>query len=117
MALIGAGQGLAFAPLTNAGLAGVAPTDAGAASGLVNTAHQLGMALGLAVLAAVAVRAGAGTDGPSAVAAHVRAALTGSTVLLALALAVVLALVVPAGRAERRRAASLADRQVVRAAV
>ena len=48
MVLIGAGQGLAFAPLTNAGIAGVAPTDAGAASGLLNTAHQLGMALGLA---------------------------------------------------------------------
>ena len=68
MVLIGAGQGLAFAPLTNAGIAGVAPADAGAASGLVNTAHQLGMALGLAVLSAVAVRAGAGPDGPDAVA-------------------------------------------------
>jgi EmrB/QacA subfamily drug resistance transporter len=106
MVLVGAGQGLAFAPLTNAGIAGVAPADAGAASGLVNTAHQLGMALGLAVLSAVALRAGTGTSGPDAVAEHVGAALTGSSVLLALALLVVLAVVVPAGRSDRRRAAS-----------
>ena len=98
MVLIGAGQGLAFAPLTNAGIAGVAPADAGAASGLVNTAHQLGTALGLAVLSAVALRAGAGSGGPTAVAEHVRAALTGGSVLLAIALVVVLALVVPGGR-------------------
>ena len=64
MVLIGAGQGLAFAPLTNAGIAGVAPADAGAASGLVNTAHQLGMALGLAVLSAVAARCRTGAGRP-----------------------------------------------------
>jgi len=46
MVLIGAGQGLAFAPLTTFGIAAVRGEDAGAASGLVNTAHQLGMALG-----------------------------------------------------------------------
>jgi EmrB/QacA subfamily drug resistance transporter len=102
MVLIGAGQGLAFAPLTNAGIGGVAPADAGAASGLVNTAHQLGTALGLAVLSAVALRAGTGSGGPVAVAEQVRAALTGSSALLALALLVVLVLVVPAGRSDRR---------------
>ena len=42
MVLIGAGQGLAFAPLTSFGIRCPA-ADAGAASGLVNTAHQLGM--------------------------------------------------------------------------
>jgi len=100
MVLVGAGQGLAFAPLTNAGIAGVAPADAGAASGLVNTAHQLGTALGLAVLSAVALRAGAGASGADAVAEHVSAALTGSSVLLAFALVVALVLVVPAGRSK-----------------
>ena len=59
MILIGAGQGLAFAPLTSAGISGVQAEDAGAASGLVNTAHQLGSALGLGIL--VAVSAGAGS--------------------------------------------------------
>ena len=39
MILIGAGQGLAFAPLTSAGIAGTEASDAGAASGLVNVFH------------------------------------------------------------------------------
>jgi len=108
MVLIGAGQGLAFAPLTNAGIAGVAPADAGAASGLVNTAHQLGMALGLAVLSAVALRAGTGAGGPEAVAEHVRAALTGGSVILALTLLIVVLVIVPAGRRDRRPKGALA---------
>ena len=105
MVLLGVGQGLAFAPLTNAGIAGVAPADAGAASGLVNTAHQLGTALGLAVLAAVAVRAGAGLSGPAAVTEHVRAALAGSTAMLAVGLAVVLVLIVPGRRPGKTKGA------------
>ncbi|MDH6287211.1 MFS transporter [Rhodococcus opacus] len=98
MVLVGAGQGLAFGLLTNAGIAGVDSADAGAASGLVNTAHQLGMALGLGVLVALAADAGANLDGPAAVTEHVGAALTGGTVLLALALVVVLTVIVPAAR-------------------
>ncbi|WP_281534546.1 MFS transporter [Cryobacterium breve] len=42
MLLIGLGQGLTFAPLTGYGISGVTGEDAGAASGLLNTAHQLG---------------------------------------------------------------------------
>lgn len=95
MLLIGSGQGLAFAPLTNAGLAGVAPEDSGAASGLLNTAHQLGMALGLSVLVAVSAHAGTTLSGPDAVAEHVRVALTGSSVLLAAALLVTVAVILP----------------------
>jgi predicted MFS family arabinose efflux permease len=113
MALIGAGQGLAFAPLTNAGIAGVAPADAGAASGLVNTAHQLGTALGLAVLSAVALRADTGLRGPAAVAEHVRAALTGGSAMLSVALVVVLVLVVPVGRSSQRQRVASADQPEV----
>jgi EmrB/QacA subfamily drug resistance transporter len=51
--LIGAGMGVSFVSLTSAGLAGVAPADAGAASGLINVMQQLGAALGLAVLVTV----------------------------------------------------------------
>jgi hypothetical protein len=79
----------------------VAPADAGAASGLVNTAHQLGMALGLAVLSAVAAGAGAGLTGPAAVVEHVGAALTAGSVLLAAALLVVLVVLVPGRRSDR----------------
>lgn len=47
MLLIGFGQGLAMSPLTNLGIREVEPADAGAASGLVNVAHQVGGAFGL----------------------------------------------------------------------
>jgi predicted MFS family arabinose efflux permease len=60
MVLIGIGQGGTLTPLTVSGIAGAAAEDAGAASGLVNVAHQLGGSLGLGVLvtAADAGRAG-----------------------------------------------------------
>jgi predicted MFS family arabinose efflux permease len=91
MVLIGAGQGLAFAPLTTFGIAGVRGEDAGAASGLVNTAHQLGMALGLAALVAVAANA-------TPLVSQVSVALTWGAGLLALCLVVSLAVIVPAHR-------------------
>ncbi|NEA24000.1 MFS transporter [Actinomadura bangladeshensis] len=52
--LISAGSGLLNTPLTNAVTAGVPERDAGAASGLMNTAKQTGAALGLAALAVAA---------------------------------------------------------------
>ena len=51
--LVGAGGGMAFLSLTTASLRGVDPQDAGAASGLVNTAQQLGGTVGLAIMVAV----------------------------------------------------------------
>jgi hypothetical protein len=51
--VFGMGNGLAFVPLTTAALDGVAPEDAGAASGLVNVMQQVGGSLGLAVLVTV----------------------------------------------------------------
>jgi len=53
LVLMGIGAGSALVTLTSASLAGVAPEDAGAASGLVNVAMQVGGALGLAVLVTV----------------------------------------------------------------
>lgn len=82
MALIGAGQGMTLSPLTAAGIAGVPAQDAGAASGVVNVAHQLGNSLGLAVLVALA--------GAAPLAQRVTTALTASSVMLVLALALLL---------------------------
>ena len=48
------GLGFAFVPMTIAAVAGVEPHEAGLASGLINTSQQVGGALGLAVLAAIA---------------------------------------------------------------
>jgi EmrB/QacA subfamily drug resistance transporter len=51
MLLLGTGLGLTFPSLMTLAMSGVAPTEAGLASGLVNTTTQVGGALGLAVLA------------------------------------------------------------------
>ena len=50
----GFGLGLSFVPITIASLAGVARSDAGVASGLINTSRQIGGALGLAGASAIA---------------------------------------------------------------
>ncbi|KNX38742.1 MFS transporter [Luteipulveratus halotolerans] len=60
MVVFALGNGTAFVPLTAAGIAGVAPKDAGVASGLVNVTQQLGGSVGLAVLVTVFATAGDG---------------------------------------------------------
>ena len=52
--LIGAGLGFSFVPISIAALAGVESGEAGLASGLFNTSQQIGGALGIAALSAVA---------------------------------------------------------------
>jgi EmrB/QacA subfamily drug resistance transporter len=54
MVLLGAGAGLSFPALMTLSMSGATPSDAGLASGLVNTTLQVGGALGLAVLATTA---------------------------------------------------------------
>jgi EmrB/QacA subfamily drug resistance transporter len=51
---LGLGAGIGFNPLLLAAMSGVAPTEAGLASGVVNTSFMMGGALGLAVLVAIA---------------------------------------------------------------
>jgi EmrB/QacA subfamily drug resistance transporter len=61
---IGLGAGIAFNPLLLAAMSGVAPSEAGLASGVVNTAFMMGGALGLAILASLAdSRTGSLLDG------------------------------------------------------
>jgi EmrB/QacA subfamily drug resistance transporter len=50
---IGVGLGFSFVPMSIAALAGVAPHEAGLASGLFNTSQQIGGALGVAVFSTV----------------------------------------------------------------
>jgi MFS family permease len=54
MILLGLGAGIAFNPVLLAAMSDVEPTEAGLASGLVNTSFMMGGALGLAVLASLA---------------------------------------------------------------
>ncbi len=51
MVLLGTGAGACFPALMTVAMSGATPSDAGLASGLVNTTAQVGGALGLAVLA------------------------------------------------------------------
>jgi EmrB/QacA subfamily drug resistance transporter len=51
MLLLGAGAGLAFPAIMTLAMSGATPSDAGLASGLINTTTQVGGAIGLAVLA------------------------------------------------------------------
>lgn len=106
--LFGAGNGLAFMPLTQASLVDVPPRQAGAASGLVNVAQQVGGALGLAILVTVgssAARDASAVGGtPAAIAQHAfvvgadRAFLVGAMFLAATV--VLLAVALPrSGRA------------------
>jgi EmrB/QacA subfamily drug resistance transporter len=94
MVVLGVGAGAAFTPLTALGVTGVAPEDAGAASGLVNVAHQLGGSLGLGVLVTVfAAAAPQELDARAALAHRIASSLTVGAAMLALALAVVVALI------------------------
>jgi hypothetical protein len=108
--LIGARQGAALTPLTSAAIAGIHPEDAGAASGLVNVAHQLGGSLGLGILVTVYASADATGLGANGLIAHrVSTALTVGIGMLLLALVLVVALIVrPPRRGAQSRSAALA---------
>lgn len=54
MILIGAGQGFCLAPMTVAGISEIDVRYVGAASGVLNMAHQVGASFGLGLIASVA---------------------------------------------------------------
>jgi EmrB/QacA subfamily drug resistance transporter len=58
--LVGAGLGLVFAPAFTLGTLGVAPSDAGAASAMVNVAQQIGGSIGTSLLNTIAAVAASG---------------------------------------------------------
>jgi EmrB/QacA subfamily drug resistance transporter len=72
--LIGVGMGFSFVPISIAALAGISSTQAGLASGLINTSQQIGGALGIAILATVSTTR---TDSLLASGSDRAAALTG----------------------------------------
>lgn len=103
--VMGVGAGMVFQPFTTLGLSDVEARDAGAASGLVNVAHQTGASLGLAVLIAVFEAANrSATPSGSAFAHAISVSIAGSAVFLTASLVAVLILMLPAGKARRASA-------------
>lgn len=99
MLLIGLGNGAALGPLTVAGVNRVHPDDQGAASGMVNVAHQMGGTLGLGILVAVFAHAGSASLSGTALLSHqISTAVMGSSIMSCLALVTVLLLIVPASK-------------------
>jgi MFS family permease len=82
MAVSGLGIGVSAVASTNLGVSSVSTDHQGSASGLVNTATQLGTALGVALLLTLAEQAGArtGADDGTAVAAYRTALLAAAAI-------------------------------------
>ncbi|MEU9829897.1 MFS transporter [Streptosporangium sp. NPDC048047] len=78
------GMSLAYIPAMMSAMSGVRPEESGLASGIVNTTYQIGSALGLAVMTALATGgAAAGATGPTALTGGFRAAFVGAAVAAA----------------------------------
>ncbi|MGY2701533.1 putative MFS family arabinose efflux permease [Nocardioides sp. HB32] len=58
LVLLGFGIGMVFVPVTVTSMTGIPASHAGVASGFLMTGHELGSALGVAILSAVATSAG-----------------------------------------------------------
>ncbi len=105
--VMGGGAGMIFQPFTTLGLSGVDAKDAGAASGLVNVAHQTGASLGLAVLISVFEAVNRGAAPSTASFAHaISISIWGSVIFLTASLAAVLIFLLPGDKviAARRSA-------------
>jgi EmrB/QacA subfamily drug resistance transporter len=107
--LLGLGAGLSFPALMTLAMSGATPADAGLASGLVNTAAQVGGALGLAVLATLSATrsdslGGHGEAAASALTGGYHLAFLVAAGLVTAAIVVALAVLEPEQRAARRAA-------------
>jgi EmrB/QacA subfamily drug resistance transporter len=96
--LIAIGLGFSFVPISIAALAGVQRSDAGLASGLFNTSQQIGGALGIAALSAIATSTtedgvASGTALPQALTDGFEAAFIWGGVVAAVGIVVALTLV------------------------
>jgi len=99
--LVGIGAGLSFPTLMTLAMSGATPSDAGLASGLVNTTAQVGGALGLAVLATLSTSRTAGqlTEGiarPDALTSGFHLAFGIGAVLVGVAIVLAVGLLQPA---------------------
>jgi MFS family permease len=91
-----AGMSLAYIPVLIASLSSAKPEEAGLASGLVNTTYQVGSALGLAAMTAVATSVtGAATDAGALTDGYQGAFVGAALIALVAAVAAVVAIARP----------------------
>ncbi|WP_246009465.1 MFS transporter [Brevibacillus fluminis] len=103
--IMGIGAGMVFQPLTALGLSGVDPHDTGAASGLINVAHQSGSSLGLAILISVFDAANRTDEHSQMHFAHaISSSILGSVLFITSALIVTLICFLPASQSVREQA-------------
>jgi EmrB/QacA subfamily drug resistance transporter len=117
LVLVGIGAGLSFPALMTLAMSSAHPTDAGLASGLVNTTQQVGGALGLAVLATVSashttVLERSGRSVASALTGGYHLAWVIGTGLLVAALAIALTVLRPAPVPVAAEAAEAVDEEL-----
>src|SRR3954451_15027485 len=98
--VLGAGLGLSFVPITIAATNGVAASESGLASGLLNTTQQVGGSLGLAILSSVSTSRftsalDSGSPVPLALTHGFKGAFVVAAVLCAIGLVVALLLLPP----------------------
>jgi EmrB/QacA subfamily drug resistance transporter len=96
--LIGVGLGFSFVPISIAALAGVQASEAGLASGLINTSQQIGGALGIAALSTIATSqtsdaVAAGTALPTALVDGFTAAFLAGVIIAAIGIVAALTLI------------------------
>ena len=91
-------MGFSFVPISIAALAGIQPSEAGLASGLINTSQQIGGALGIAALSTIATShttdaMAAGSAPPVALVDGFSAAFTVGALIAAVGLVAALTLI------------------------
>jgi sugar phosphate permease len=90
LVLLGLGVGMVFVPVSVTAMAGIPPQHAGMASGFLMTGHEVGAALGVAVLSAVATTAGSLTSSAGIVAGFSRGFTAAAVIAGAIAVIAVL---------------------------
>jgi sugar phosphate permease len=98
LVVLGLGVGMVFVPVSVTAMTGIPTSHAGVASGFLMTGHEVGAALGVAVLSAVASTAGSLTTPDGVVAGFSRGFVTAA--VIALVVAVVAFWRMPSTRAE-----------------
>ena len=85
LVLLGLGVGMVFVPVSVTAMSGIPASHAGLASGFLMTGHEVGAALGVAVLSAVASTAGSLTTLDGAVAGFSRGFVAAAVIALVVA--------------------------------